>query len=122
MRGRAFLATKGAGRKRESAARRVARRPSSWRAQERKGGVASSGAPEKVGWGNTMGAGAVWSWGATRGWPGGAGGVRRACRQGAGKLEVGDESRGNFVNKSKFKNQFCNFKFSPSSGPQMKKC
>ena len=35
--------------------------------------------------------------------------------------EVGDEDRGNFVNKSKFKNQFCNFKFSPSSGPQMKK-
>ena len=35
--------------------------------------------------------------------------------------EVGDEDRGNFVNKTKFKNQFCNFNFSPSSWPQMKK-
>src|SRR6185295_15270084 len=32
-----------------------------------KGGVASSGAPEKVGWGNTRGAGAVLGGGATRG-------------------------------------------------------
>ena len=31
------------------------------RAGEERGGVASSGAPEKVGWGNTRGAGAVWS-------------------------------------------------------------
>ena len=67
--------------------------------------------------------GAGWYWPGARhvAGTGGAGGVRRACRQGAGKLEVGDEGRGNFVNKSKFKNQFCNFKFSPSSGPQMKK-
>ena len=60
--------------------------------------------------------------GATRGRPGGAGGVWRRRRRGAGRREVGDGVEGNFVNKSKFKNQFCNFKFSPSSGPQMKKC
>ena len=34
----------------------------------------------------------------------------------------GDEGRGNLVNNLKFKTQFCNFEFSPSSGPQMKKC
>ena len=28
---------------------------------------------------------------------------------------------GSFVNKLKFQNQFCNFNFSPSSWPQMKK-
>ena len=60
--------------------------PSSWRAQERKRGVASSGAPGKVGWGNTRGAEAVWSWGATRGRPGGVcAGVRRRRGRGAGR-------------------------------------
>ena len=51
-----------------------------------KGGVASSGAPEKVGWGNTRGAGAVLGGGATRGaarWPAPAYGRRR--RRGAGR-------------------------------------
>ena len=65
--GRAGKRSTGVGAAGEGAARRVARRPSSGRAQERKGGVASSGAPGKVGWGNTRGAEAVWSWGATRG-------------------------------------------------------
>ena len=54
--GRAGKRSTGVGAAGEGAARRVARRPSSWRAQERKGGVASSGAPEKVVWGNTRGA------------------------------------------------------------------
>jgi hypothetical protein len=65
--GRAGKRSTGVGAAGEGAARRVARRPSSWRAQERKGGVASSGAPGKVGWGNTRGAGAVLGGGATRG-------------------------------------------------------
>ena len=39
--------------------------------------------------------------------------------QGGGGEETGD---GNFVNRSKLKIQFCNFNFSPSSLPQMKKC
>ena len=56
-----------------------------------------------------------------RGRPGGAGGVRRHRGRGAGRREVGDVVEGNFVNKSKIQNQFCNFKFSPSSWPQMKK-
>ena len=65
---------------------------------------------------------AVWAGGAARGRPGGAGGVRRRRGHGAGKLEVGETVSGSFVNKSKFQNQFCNFKFYPSSWPQMKKC
>jgi len=51
--GQAGKRSTGVGAAGEGATRRVARRPSSWRAQERKGGVASSGAPGKVGWGNT---------------------------------------------------------------------
>jgi len=51
-----------------------------------KGGVASSGAPEKVGWGNTRGAGAVLGGGATRGaarWPAPAYGVAVGTVQGS---------------------------------------
>ena len=54
------------------------------------------------------------------------GGQRRRTdatrRRGAGRREVGDGVEGKFVNKSKFQNQFCNFKVSAASGPQMKKC
>ena len=61
--------------------------------------------------------------GATRGR---LGGQRRRTdgtrRRGAGRREVGDEGRGSLVNKPKFKTPFCNFNFSPSSWPQMKKC
>ena len=79
--GRAGKRSTGVGAAGEGAARRVARRPSSWRAQERKGGVASSGAPGKVGWGNTRGA--------TRGQPGGVcAGVRRRRRRGAGRRRL----------------------------------
>jgi len=49
-------------------------------------------------------------------------GVRRRRGHGAGKLEVGETVRGSVVNNPKFQNQFCNFHFSPSSWPQMKKC
>ena len=52
-------------------------------------------------------------------WPAPAYGRRRG--RGAGRTEVGEDGRGSFVNKSKFQNKFCNFKFSPSSWPQMKK-
>jgi len=87
--GRAGKRSTGVGAAGEGAARRVAWRPSSWRAQERKRGVASSGAPGKVGWGNTRGAEAVWSWGATRGRPGGVcAGVRRRRRRGAGRRRL----------------------------------
>ena len=59
------------------------------RAGEERGGVASSGAPEKVGWGNTRGAGAVLGGGATRGaarWPAPAYGVAVArCREAGGR-------------------------------------
>ena len=72
---------------------------------------------------NTRGAGAVWSWGATRGRPGGVcADVRRRRGRGAGRREVGETVRGSLVNKPKFQNQFCNFKFFPSSWLQMKKC
>ena len=87
-------------------------------------GVASRGAwrgrelPGKAGFKQTRGAGLVLGGGVTRGRPGGRAGVG-TVQEGA---EVGDEDRGNFVNKSKFKNQFCNFNFSPSSWLQMKKC
>ena len=56
------------------------------RAGEERGGVASSGAPEKVGWGNTRGAGAVLGGGATRGaarWPAPAYGVAVGTVQGS---------------------------------------
>ena len=48
-------------------------------------------------------------------------GVRRRRWTWCRETEVEDAGRGNFVNKTKFKNQFCNFNFSPSSWPQMKK-
>src|SRR6185312_17568559 len=48
-------------------------------------------------------------------------GVRRRRWTWCREMEVEDAGRGNFVNKTKFKNQFCNFNFSPSSWPQMKK-
>ena len=53
-------------------------------------------------------------------WPAPAYGV--ASGRGAGRREVEEPASGNFVNKPKFQNQFCNFKFSPSSWLQMKKC
>ena len=78
--------------------------------------------PGKAGFMQTRGTGLVLSGGATRGRPGGiCAGVRRRRGRGAGRREVGETVSGSFVNKSKFQNQFCNFKFSPSSWPQMKK-
>ena len=53
-------------------------------------------------------------------WPAPAYGV--ASGRGAGRREVEEPASGNLVNKPKFQNQFCNFKFSPSSWLQMKKC
>ena len=76
----------GVGAAGEGAARRVARRPSSWRAQERKGGVASSGERQESWFGANPGA---WErfWAEARrvGWPGGFAGVRRRRGRGAGR-------------------------------------
>ena len=49
---------------------------------------------------------------------------RRTAPSWVGSREAGegDEGRGNLINNPKFKTQFCNFNFSPSSLPQMKKC
>ena len=45
-----------------------------------------------------------------------------ARRPSAGRREVEEPASGSSVNKPKFQNQFCNFKFSPSSWLQKKKC
>jgi len=49
-------------------------------------------------------------------------GVRRRRWTRCRETEVEETVSGNLVNKLKFQNQFCNFKFSPSSWLQMKKC
>ena len=46
--------------------------------------------------------------------------IDAARRPSAGRREVEEPVSGSSVIFSKFKNQFCNFKFSPSSWPQMK--
>ena len=48
----------------------------------------------------------------------------RRCTLWAGSREAGegDGGSGSLVNNPKFKTQFCNLIFSPSSLPQMKKC
>ena len=54
----------------------------------------------------------VWAWGSAPVRPGG--------RRTASPVE--ETVSGNLVNKPKFQNQLCNFKFSPSTWLQMKKC
>ena len=95
------------------------------RGERRKGGGAWRAlvAPGKVVWGNTRGARGGLGLGlgtCPPRWPAPAYGV--ASGRGAGRREVEEPASGNLVNKPKFQNQFCNFKFSPSSWLQMKKC
>ena len=109
------------GRGQRQATASVAWRGRSWRPSRGSGKRASRpcsqrGRPGGKPWALEGGLGQ----GATRRRPGGAGGVRRRRRRGAGRREVGEAVRGSLVNKSKFQNQFCNFKFYPSSWPQMK--
>jgi hypothetical protein len=60
--------------------------------------------------------------GSARGRPDGRAGVQTTSWARCREAEVGNPGSGNLVNNPKFKIQFCNFNFSPSSWPQMKKC